>query len=518
MVGIFILFVILTSRISAELFDTLRLTPEIGSALTFRVVAIANMSFCLMLVFSSIVSAAIVMFSNPENDLLFSLPISTRKLFAMRFLESMATTGWMVFLFGTPIAVGLGRSFVAGWDYVLISGLTLLGLIVLPTALGVALLCAAFVWLPRYRARALTFVLGSLVAYLVVSLASRVDIGILFKMEFDPAQHLNAVLAAIEIPSHPYTPDTLAAQAMAKAAYGELAAAWKNLGLLWMEDVIGLTGLMAVSYPLFLKGWAKNEQREIKIKSFIPFSTGFARRSTFLTLCLKDLKFFFRNITEWSQMLVLLTLIFVQIVNIRDLPLDQIYLKNFMSFVNLAISGLLVVAVCVRFVYPTFSFEGQNAYLLKTIPLSPRAILMSKFWTSAIPLLILSQLLLFMTNRQTGVTPFFFIFSHVVCALQTVTIVMLALLAALAWPPQSRSSLERAAGSTGGLLFMILGSFYIAICIAFFTAPIYKLLLTIPLSLQLAKPLLIVFFIFLVAHLLYFAVWRHYSSKLLELL
>lgn len=515
-IGIFIFFIILTSRVATQLFDTLRLTPEIGFALTFRVVAIANLSFCMMLIFSSIVSAAIVLFSNPENEFLFSLPITQRKVFALRYVESMAATGWMVFLFGTPIAIGLGRSFVASWEYVIVSALSLLGLIILPTAVGVFLLICAFVWIPRHRAKALTFILTAMVAYVFVSIASRVDIGILFKMEFDPAQHLNAILSAIEIPSHPYTPDTLAAQAMASMVRGEEIEAWRKLGFLWAESVVGLLILMTAAYPLFLKGWEKNEQQEIRVRSFIPFSTGPVRHNPFLSLCLKDLKFFFRNITEWSQILVLLTLIFVQIVNIRDLPLDQVYLKNFVSFVNLAISGLLVVAICVRFVYPTFSFEGQGAYLLKTMPLSSRTILRSKFWTYSIPPFVLSQILLYFTNHQTGVSTFFLIFSHSVSAIQTFTIVMLAMHAALVWPPQSRSSLERAAGSTGGLLFMIVGSLYIAACIAFFTAPIYKLMLSIPLSRELARPLILSFCIFLFAHAIYYGVWRYVSPKLLR--
>lgn len=505
--AIFSIFVLLTSRVSTQLFDTLRLTPEIGGALVFRVVAMAFLSFGLMLLFSSLVSAAVILYANPENELLFSLPVSGRKIFALRYIESMLATGWMVFLFGIPIAIGLGRSFVLGWDYVLVSALALFGLIILPTALGVFLLCAAYVWLPRYRGRALLFLLGVLVSYTCVSFAGRVDIGILFKMEFDPTLHLNAILSAIELPNHPYTPDTLAAQAMASMARREPMEAWRQLGILWTENAVGLALLMGVSYPLFRIGWKRHEQREVEVRPMIPFSLRIFSGRRALSLSLKDVKYLFRNISEWSQLLVLLTLIFVHIVNIRDLPLDQVYLKNFVSFVNLAVSSLLVVAVCVRFTYPTFSLEGKSSYLLKSMPLSIGDILNSKFWSNALPLLVLSQLLLFVSNRQTGVTPFFLIFSHVVSSLQTLTIVLLALHAALLWPPQGNSSLERAAGSVGGLFFMILGSLYVAGTIVFFTAPTYKVMLVMPLSSELAEPLMIMFTLFLAAHLLYFYVW-----------
>ncbi len=513
-IGIFLIFVALTSRISTELFETLRLTPEIGPALAFRVVSMANLSFCLMLIFSSIVSAAMVLYMNPENDLLFAMPISRVRIFAVRYLESMSATGWMVFLFGTPIAVGLGRSFIAGWEYVVVAALSLLGLIVLPTAFGVFLLCLSFVWIPRHRVKSLSFMVAALAAYWVVTVASRVDIGILFQMEFDPALQMSAMLAAIELPSHPYTPDTLAAQAMSAMAKGEALESLKKLGLLWVESAAGLGVLMGISYPLFWHGWTRNEQRGIRTGSLMAFSLAPFKRSVFFTLCLKDLKFLCRNITEWTQMLVLLTLIFVQLVNIRDLPLDQAYLKNFVSFVNLAVSVLLVLAVSVRLVYPTFSLEGPNAYVLKSMPLTSRQILRAKFWTNLIPLAILSQLLLYLTNRQTGVGIFFFIFSHGVSFLQTIVIVHLALYASLAWPPQGHSSLERAAGSTGGLLLMILGSLYIVGCVAYFTAPIYRILLMVEFTpAALSKPLLASYVIFFLVHVALCAMLGRLSER-----
>lgn len=513
-VALFAFFVVLTSRVSTQLFDTLRLTPEIGTALVFRVVAMAHLSFCIMLTFSSLVSGALILYSNPESDLLFSLPIPPRKLFAVQFIECMAATGWMVFLFGTPIAVGLGRSFILGWDYIVVAVLALLGLTVLPTALGVTLLCATYATLPRHRLKTLALVLALLGSYVTIDFAGRIDIGVLFSMEFDTFQ-MGAILKSIEVPTHPYTPDTLSAQAIACMARGDIGGAWLNLGILWLANSLGLVILMTLSYPLFLRGWRSQADAQVKVATLIKFSAAWPRRSPALTLCLKDFKFLHRDIAEWSQMLVLLTLIFIHIINIRDLPLDQAYLINFVSFVNLTVSGLLIVAVSVRFVYPTFSLEGESAYLLKTLPIRPRVILRAKFWTHALLLLVLSQSLLFIANSQTGVSTFFAVFSHAVNAVQTLAIVGLALWAALVMPPRSQSSLERAAGSTGGLLFMILGSLYIAGTIAYFSAPIYKQMLTVPLSAVYLKPILVLSGIYFGLHGLVYLVWRQLSVRLL---
>ena len=74
-------------------------------------------------------------------------------------------------------------------------------------------------------------------------------------------------------------------------------------------------------------------------------------------LLLKDLKIFLRDVSQWSQLLLLLALVLVYLYNFRVLDLDKIpymsgMIKNVYAFVNLAMAGLVMSTVCARFVFP----------------------------------------------------------------------------------------------------------------------------------------------------------------------
>ena len=141
------------------------------------------------------------------------------------------------------------------------------------------------------------------------------------------------------------------------------------------------------------------------------------------------------------------------------------------------------------------------------MPITAETVIRAKFYTNLIPLVCLSQALLLISNIQTDASAFFFLFSHVICFFQTIAIVMMALYASLAAPPHSQSSLERAAGSTGGLLFMMGGSLYILGTVSYFTAPIYRALLMRSFSSEFEETILVLFILFVATHVCFYMYW-----------
>ncbi len=99
------------------------------------------------------------------------------------------------------------------------------------------------------------------------------------------------------------------------------------------------------------------------------------------------MKIFLRDVSQWSQLLLLLALVLVYLYNFRVLDLDRIpymsgFIKNVYAFVNLAMAGLVMSTVCARFVFPAVSAEGAAFWIIRTAPVSMSAFLWSKFWTS----------------------------------------------------------------------------------------------------------------------------------------
>ena len=80
-------------------------------------------------------------------------------------------------------------------------------------------------------------------------------------------------------------------------------------------------------------------------------------------LLIKDAKVFLRDVTQWSQLLLLCALVLIYLYNFRVLDLDQIpsmggLVKNVYAFLNLGLAGLVMATVAVRFVFRAVSAEG----------------------------------------------------------------------------------------------------------------------------------------------------------------
>ena len=91
---------------------------------------------------------------------------------------------------------------------------------------------------------------------------------------------------------------------------------------------------------------------------------------------LKDLRLFFRDNTQWSQLILLAVLLMVYLFNIKSLPLHSgermpFRLVTIISFLNLGLAGFVLAAVAARFIFPGISLEGRQMWLLRSSPLDP---------------------------------------------------------------------------------------------------------------------------------------------------
>ena len=104
-------------------------------------------------------------------------------------------------------------------------------------------------------------------------------------------------------------------------------------------------------------------------------------------LLVKDLKVFLRDVSQWSQLLLLLALVLVYLYNFRVLDLERIpymsgVIKNVYAFVNLGDGGVRdgdgrACDSSFRRCRP----KGAAFWIIRTAPISMRDFLWSKFWT-----------------------------------------------------------------------------------------------------------------------------------------
>jgi ABC-2 type transport system permease protein len=174
----------------------------------------------------------------------------------------------------------------------------------------------------------------------------------------------------------------------------------------------------------------------------------------------KDARLFFRDNTQWSQLILLVVLLVIYIFNIKSLPIHSgeripFALVTVISFLNLGLAGFVLSAVAARFIFPGISLEGRQMWLLRSSPLDPRAMLWSKYWIGAVPLLLLAVGITVLTNSLLRVSPFMMAVSLVTIVLYTLAASALALTFGVFYPQFGTENAAQIPTSFGGIVFMM---------------------------------------------------------------
>src|SRR2546430_11487787 len=117
--------------------------------------------------------------------------------------------------------------------------------------------------------------------------------------------------------------------------------------------------------------------------TLFPYTTLF--RSRFLPVAkrefvIKDIKLFFRDTTQWSQLILLAALVLVYLFNIKTLPLHRgeavgFFYITLVSFLNLGLAGVVLAAIAAPFIFSAGTAEGPHIWLLRSSPRDPPGLL-----------------------------------------------------------------------------------------------------------------------------------------------
>ncbi|MBN2124987.1 MAG: hypothetical protein JW821_11880, partial [Deltaproteobacteria bacterium] len=194
----------------------------------------------------------------------------------------------------------------------------------------------------------------------------------------------------------------------------------------------------------------------------------------------KEIRSFFRDNTQWSQLFLLAALVVVYLYNFSVLPLERSrirleFLQNEIAFLNMALAGFVLAAVSVRFIFPAVSSEGGAFWIIRSSPLSIRRFLWGKFALYVLPMLLLGEGLIIVTNRLLEVTPFMMALSTITMFLAVFGIVALAIGFGALYPNFKYENIAQVATGFGGLMYMIFSALFMALVIVLEAGPVYMI-------------------------------------------
>ena len=405
--------------------------PDLGPFMAGKLLGIILIGFFSILLLSNVITALSSFFLARDLDLLVGAPVDWLKLYGAKLLEKGINSSWMVVLLAVPLFAAFGSAYHGGWLFPLLVVGVFVPFLIIPAVIGSALTLVLVNVFPARRTRDILSVIAVLTAGGIVLLFRVVRPERLARPE--GFRSLVEFVTVLRTPTSPFLPSDWVQRAVMSWVGGhpDLLPYY----LLWSTAAAAFVLGAVLHRWLYATGFSKAQESGqqfarqgvmARIGHFVLSPLSVVRRE----LVLKEVRVFFRDSTQWSQLILLAVLVIVYVFNIRFLPLRgegvTFFLVNVVPFLNLVLAGFVLASIAARFIFPGVSLEGRTFWLLRSSPLPMRELLWSKFWVGTLPLLALALVIVGVTDYLLQVSEFMMIVSVLSITLMTLAISGLA--------------------------------------------------------------------------------------------
>jgi ABC-2 type transport system permease protein len=421
----------------------------------------------VMLVFSSGIILYGSLFCSKETAFLLTTPARTERVFLHKFQEALLLSSWGFVLLGSPILLAYGVVAHAPWYYYVLLLPFLLAFVYIPIAIGAIVCLAVMRHIPDGRmvvliGSGLIFLAGG--AWLAWSTLCGAD------NELLTSDWFQRVLGRLPFSERRLLPSWWLTSGLLSAA-----------GRMWSDTVLFLT--LMVSNALFFRQlacWTAHRLFRVSYSGLYgrsmrrrrarpqPFDRGLSVVLGFLPatmrlLISKDLRLFRRDPLQWSQFLIFLGLLALYFLNIRRFVSGINYAGwvNMISFLNLAVVGLLLSTFMTRFIFPLISLEGRRFWVLGLLPVRRDTIIWSKLLFAVGGSIIPCTILVFLSDLILGVSKLVMLSHQVTCVLLCLGLSGISVGLGARFPNFREQSPSRIAAGFGGTLNLVVSTLYI---------------------------------------------------------
>ena len=455
------------------------------------------LSLQVMLVFSAGIILYGGLYPSRETAYLMTLPVRDERLVYYRFQESVLFSSWGFILLASPMLAAYGWVVEAPWYYFAYLPFLMIAFAYIPCSVG-AIACLLLIkLLPRLRSTvvgvaALTV---SVIAYQSVWKTLAIsDADLLGASWFRDTFHRFGFTRGEWLPS------TWLSHAIIDAARRTEITPTSLSDLPWFESGKYLIVLVSNALVLHLaviwvgglhfRGsyWGLNSRQARRTgvqagwidraAEFLLFAFPMQTRR----LIVKDLRLFRRDPVQWSQFLIFFGLLLLYFANVdrfrqHKTDLNVVAWVNIVSFLNLAVVGLILSTFTTRFIYPLISLEGRRFWILSRLPIERDTILWGKFffaacgsWVPCASLVLVSDMMLDVSWMVIGV-------HQLICVLLCLGLAGMAVGFGAMMPNFREQSPSKIAAGFGGTLNLVLSAVYIMVVVLLTALPCHFFLL-----------------------------------------
>ena len=423
---------------------------NIGSIIALKGLSLLLMLVFFLLVFSSLLSSINTFYLSHDLPVVLSSPVSWENIYLSKWLETVVKSSWIIVFAILPVFIAFGWFFRSPAGYYLALLPVLVMFVLIPTGIGVLTGILLMAAVPARRAKSIFIILGILTMVILFLLFRFLKPERFANPEW--FANLTIFLSELKLPVSTFLPSMWATETLRPFFNAQGGAPLFYMLLLLFTPAVliifgnrlfnafyynGLTKAQQARSP-WLTGPEEAQKGFAGIFSFksayflLLKTVSFFFRGSRRALIEKDITLFFRNVGQWSQVLLLFAIIVIYLFSIKALPVEwgtylSVQLRYIISFLNIGLVGFIITAVASRLVLPSVESEGRAFWTIRVSPVSMRRFLWSKFLIAFFPLLFLAQTLIIISNIFLGVTPWFMLLGAGTCLALVASITGLAI-------------------------------------------------------------------------------------------
>lgn len=373
-VGLYRLFLLLFAQLSQT-----PLEATVAVPLVFNFFFVAMLA---LLTFSNAIIAYGALFGKSEAPYLLTLPIPPLDVVTFKYLECLVLSSWSLILLGLPMMFAMAATSEEPMFYLFFLAF-FLAFIPIPGAIGLLLAWGVARFFPRRATKAVTLLTALGLTVVIVTALRALQFG-----ETATEVWLRTFLTRMSFVQSALLPNNWVAAGIDHAVQGRFPISFRYLGVtLANAFFLSWLGVRIVS-TYFDGAYDRASSGRGGGRRIAAEASGGPAGWVFFYLPLplrliaaKDLRTFFRDPAQWSQLTILFGLLVLYLTNMPTLRLEFSASGWFLfiPFLNLCAVSLILATFTCRFVFPLVSLEGQKLWLMGVLPLPRGRVLLAKF-------------------------------------------------------------------------------------------------------------------------------------------
>lgn len=398
--GLFFLFV-----------DGLRFLDEMGGVgvlIVSRMFSLFYLGMGLMLAVSSMITSYASIFRSEEIPFLVTRPFTTSQIVAFKYIESTLFSSWSFFFVIIPFVAAYSWHHAMTLVFSLCTLLFSIPFLLLCSALGTIVTMIAVRWFPRGRLVRIFWALATIITLSTLLWAKKELQG----NDLDGAIDIAGLVPGLRLSSNAMLPSWWTSEGIMSLAHGR----WLRGIMLWLvlasTAAVTCLAMDLLGRLTFYTSWQKvtaykgTERRKAILFGGMDRVLATILPSDAAAMVMKDIRTFFRDPMQWSQVLIFFGLLALYFSNLRSFQFERFIPKiwiNTIAFVNVFSVSAVMCSLGSRFVYPQLSLEGHGFWILGLSPASMTRIVYTKFATALIGMLTVSMGLIYLSSRMLNV-------------------------------------------------------------------------------------------------------------------